>query len=91
MSIVRPDVSPVSSHLLPTAERRRLYRVREAAELLDVSRTTVRNLIECGQLEAGHVGRSANGRRLHLRITAASLDAYLRARFQPDGQPFNRH
>lgn len=74
-------VSPRPSDTAPSLPHRQFWRVDEAAALLSVSKTTVRNLIECGQLEAGHVGLTCDGRRLHLRITARSLAAFQRARF----------
>lgn len=79
----RPSLSPHAALSQPSWPVRRFWRLEEAAHLLAVSKTTVRNLIECGQLEAGHVGRARDGRRLHLRITAQSLAKFQQERFGP--------
>lgn len=79
----KTTLSPTLAVSQPTLPVRHFWRLDEAAQLLAVSKTTVRNLIECGQLEAGHVGRARDGRRLHLRITAESLAKFQRERFGP--------
>lgn len=78
--------APLTAHAAvsqPSLPVRHFWRLEEAAQLLAVSKTTVRNLIECGQLEAGHVGRARDGRRLHLRVTAQSLAKFQQERFGP--------
>jgi len=71
----------------PYGLRQPYIRLDDAAQMLSVSKTTVRNLIDEGQLEAGHVGRARDGRRRHLRVTALSMEAYLRRRFPPGETP----
>jgi excisionase family DNA binding protein len=54
------------------------YTVAEIAELLKVSRQTVYNWIESGQLAAVQAGRA-------VRVPASSLAAFLRPASGPEG------
>lgn len=49
---------------------RRLYTVKQLVELLSLSRTTVKTLIDNGDLEKVQVGRA-------VRVPAESVDAYI--------------
>lgn len=52
---------------------RLLYSVRHAAELLDVSESTVWNLLQQGELEGVKVGRSRKISRIELERYIAAL------------------
>lgn len=58
-----------------------LVKIKEAAKLLAVSRTTVHNLIDTGDLKVVQLSpsrpRGKKFERLHLRITRSSLDAFV--------------
>jgi excisionase family DNA binding protein len=56
------------------ATRPRLLRIDEAAEELQLSRTTVYRLINSGRLPSIHVGNAG-----FARISPDDLDAYMRA------------
>ncbi len=58
-----------------------LVKVREVAKLLSVSRHTVHNLIDCGDLEAKEINPSAKKERKHVRITRTSLLKFYKDRF----------
>lgn len=58
-----------------------LFTIPEAADYLAVSTTTVRNLIDTGALQAGHVGISANPKRHRMRITRESMERLKQERF----------
>lgn len=60
---------------------KRLLTIQETADILLVSHTTVRNMIDCGALDAGHVGLYANPQRQHLRITRESVERLQKERF----------
>jgi excisionase family DNA binding protein len=64
-----------------------LVKFREVAQLLSVSRCTVRALIESGDLQASEVDASANKLRRHRRVTRKSLLSFYKKRF---GHPLNR-
>jgi excisionase family DNA binding protein len=55
-----------------TVVNRKLYRVEEVAEALDVGRTKVFDLIRCGQLASVKVGGSR-------RITEQAIEDYIDA------------
>jgi len=57
-----------------------LVKVRDVARLLSISRSTVRNLIDSGELEGSRIN-PCEKRRLHLRITRASLLGFYKKRF----------
>jgi len=57
-----------------------LVKVRVVATLLSVSRSTVRNLIDCGELEGSRIN-PCEKRRNHLRVTRASLLNFYKKRF----------
>ena len=57
-----------------------LVKVRDVATLLSVSRGTVHNLIDSGDLNASEINSSAK-ERLHLRVTRASLLVFYKKRF----------
>jgi excisionase family DNA binding protein len=63
-----------------------LLKIRDVAQLLGVSRTTVHNLIETGDIEAATVSSSTR-KRPHKRITRKSLVDFYKKRF---GHPLNR-
>jgi excisionase family DNA binding protein len=56
-----------------------LVRFREVAQLLSVSRCTVRALIESGDLTASEVDASRNKLRRHRRVTRKSLSSFTRS------------
>ena len=58
-----------------------LLTIPETAQYLQVSYTTVRNLIDTGSLVAGHVGMSPTAKRLTLRITRESVERLQKQRF----------
>jgi len=58
-----------------------LVKVREVAKLLSVSRATVHALIQSGDLKASEVNPSKKKKRLHQRITRASLLGFYKKRF----------
>jgi hypothetical protein len=58
-----------------------LVRVRDVASLLSVSRHTVHNLIESGDLKASEINSSRKKKRLHVRVTRDSLFGFYRKRF----------
>jgi len=64
-----------------------LVKFREVAQLLSVSRCTVRALIESGDLEASEINASGNKQRLHRRVTRESLLDFYKKRF---GHPLKR-
>lgn len=64
-----------------------LIRVREVAKLLSVSRHTVHNLIDSGDLAASEVNPSDAKARRHVRVTRNSLFKFYHKRF---GHPLNR-
>ncbi len=64
-----------------------LLKVREVAKLLSVSRATVHALIDGGDLVASKVNPTKNKKRLHVRITRASLLDFYKERF---GHPLAR-
>jgi excisionase family DNA binding protein len=64
-----------------------LVKFREVAQLLSVSRCTVRALIESGDLTASEVNASKCKERRHRRVTRQSLLRFYRKRF---GHPLNR-
>ena len=57
-----------------------LVKVRDVAALLSVSRHTVHQLIDSGDLAASKINASAK-KRSHLRITRASLLVFYKKRF----------
>lgn len=57
-----------------------LVKVRDVAQLLSVSRSTVHHLIDSGDLNASEINSSAKKRR-HLRVTRASLLGFYKKRF----------
>ncbi|HEV3270993.1 MAG TPA: helix-turn-helix domain-containing protein [Candidatus Methylacidiphilales bacterium] len=57
-----------------------LVKVRDVARLLSVSRSTVRNLIDSGELEGSRIN-PCEKRRNHLRVTRESLLKFYRNRF----------
>jgi predicted DNA-binding transcriptional regulator AlpA len=66
-----------------------LLKVRDVAKLLSLSRVTVHALIESGDLQASslHPTRpKTKAKRLHVRITRASLIRFYQKRF---GHPLN--
>lgn len=63
-----------------------LVKVREVAKLLSVSRHTVHNLIDSGDLAASQINSSAKRKppakqRRHLRVTRKSLLTFYQKRF----------
>jgi excisionase family DNA binding protein len=64
-----------------------LVKFREVAQLLSVSRCTVRALIESGDLHASEINASSNKLRRHRRVTRESLLSFYKKRF---GHPLNR-
>lgn len=60
---------------------KRLLTIQETADVLLVSPTTVRNMIDCGALDAGHLGSSPNPQRQHRRITRESVERLQKQRF----------
>jgi len=65
-----------------------LLKVRDVTKLLSISRATVRALIESGDLEASPLQSTRRrARRIHVRITRASLLRFYQKRF---GHPLNR-
>lgn len=73
-----PEVSPVN---LGLPKEKLLLTIPETAYYLQVSATTVRNLIDSGELVAGHVGTSPNAKRRLLRITRQSVEGLQKQRF----------
>ena len=65
----------------PAAQMPVLVKVREVARLLSVSRHTVHNLIQDGDLSAADVNPGKRRARKHVRITRASLLLFYRKRF----------
>ncbi len=63
-----------------------LLTVPETARYLQVSTTTVRNLIDSGELIAGHVGMSPTAKRLCLRVTRQSMERLQKKRFGFDSK-----
>ena len=57
-----------------------LVKVRDVAKLLSVSRHTVHNLIDSGDLAASEINSSAKERK-HLRVTRKSLLGFYKKRF----------
>jgi excisionase family DNA binding protein len=57
-----------------------LVKVRDVATLLSVSRSTVRNLIDSGELEGSRIN-PCEKRRNHLRVTRSSLLVFYQKRF----------
>jgi len=64
-----------------------LIKVREVAKLLSVSRATVHALIQSGDLKASQVNSSKKKKRVHQRVTRASLLHFYKERF---GHALNR-
>ncbi len=58
-----------------------LLTIQETASILQVSLTTVRNMIDCGTLDAAPVNPSPNALRKHLRITRESAERFQKSRF----------
>ena len=58
-----------------------LVKVREAAKLLSVSRSTVHHLIQTGDLSASTVNPAAQKERRHVRITRASVLRFYQKQF----------
>jgi excisionase family DNA binding protein len=71
------SISPLDIGL---PRQRLLLKVGETADLLHISLTTVRNLIDSGVLEAGNIGKPT-GCRQHVRITRESVERFRRQRF----------
>ena len=63
-----------------------LVKFREVAQLLSVSRCTVRALIDSGDLKASEINASKYKQRRHRRVTRKSLLAFYQKRF---GHPLN--
>ncbi len=63
-----------------------LVKIRDVAQLLGVSRMTVHNLIQKGDLEAANINASTS-KRPHLRVTRHSLFKFYKKRF---GHHLNR-
>lgn len=59
-------------HDAPPGVPRRAYSVEEVAKMLNVTPKTVRGCIDRGELETIEVGR-------HLRITAASVERFIKS------------
>jgi excisionase family DNA binding protein len=57
-----------------------LVKVRDVAKILSISRSTVRNLIDSGDLEGSRIN-PCEKRRNHLRITRSSLLGFYKKRF----------
>ncbi len=57
-----------------------LVKVREVAQLLSVSRSTVHHLIDSGDLDASKINSTKKKRR-HVRVTRESLLGFYRKRF----------
>ena len=57
-----------------------LLKVREVANLLSISRATVHNLIESGDLKASNINSTKKERR-HRRVTRQSLLTFYKRRF----------
>jgi len=57
-----------------------LVKVRDVANLLSISRSTVRNLIDSGDLAGSRIN-PCEKRRNHLRVTRASLLKFYKKRF----------
>jgi hypothetical protein len=58
-----------------------LVKVCDVAALLSVSRHTVYNLIDSGDLEASEINPSQKKERLHVRVTRQSLLGFYKKRF----------
>ena len=59
-----------------------LVRVREVATLLSISRDTVHNLIDSGDLKASEINPATKEKeRKHMRVTRRSLLGFYRKRF----------
>ncbi|MFQ5696029.1 MAG: helix-turn-helix domain-containing protein [Terriglobia bacterium] len=65
--------------------KKKLYRYLEVAELLSISVRRVRQLVEAGNLERVFVG----GNLSSARITAESIDRYLKELVQLNGSVLN--
>lgn len=57
-----------------------LVKVNQVTKLLSVSKTTVHNLIDSGDLKAGSLNSSAKTRK-HVLVTSASVEALYQKRF----------
>lgn len=73
-----PDAAPTD---LGLPKEKLLLTIPETAHYLQVSSTTVRNLIDSGELIAGHVGMSPTAKRLCLRVTRQSMERLQKKRF----------
>jgi len=69
------------SFLTPREPVPPLVKIREVAKLLSVSRHTVHNLIESGDLTASDVNPTRQNARRHVRITRVSLLRFYQKRF----------
>jgi excisionase family DNA binding protein len=58
-----------------------LVKVREVAKLLSISRSTVHALLDTGELTGSQVGPRKSQKRIHVRITRASLCSFYQKRF----------
>ena len=59
-----------------------IYTIGEAAELLGISSKSVKNFVTDGKLEAFTVS-DTKAERLHLRVTAESLEAFIKSQTLP--------
>lgn len=84
-SIAFPVAAPATTQSEPLdlgiPKEKRLFTIPETARYLQVSATTVRNMIDCGTLVAGHVGMSPTAKRQCLRVTRQSVEQLQRERF----------
>ncbi len=69
-----------NSTILKKASLPLLIKLRDVAQLLSVSRQTVHNLIDSGELQGSNVNAKSKTRK-HLRITQASLQKFYKKRF----------
>ena len=65
----------------PQAPLPTLVKIREVAKIFNVSRHTVHNLIESGDLAAAEINPSKCKDRRHVRVTRASLLKFYQKRF----------
>jgi hypothetical protein len=75
------SIYPVKKEPVPP-----LVKVRDVAKLLSVSRHTVHNLIDCGDLDAKPINptkpkRKGKQPRIHVRVTRESLLHFYKDRF----------
>ena len=70
-------------------ERRLLYTVEQAAELLGIGRTTVYELVKAKRLHEVHIGRAGRFTGAELERFAGKLDA--QSRRAAPGTPRRRH